>query len=332
MMSCWRWIIPLIFLSTSVFSAPKYPNWSEFLTGVREQAIAEGVRPQTITKAFRGLHAPNHRIKKYDRNQPEKRLTFLQYRNTRADAYRIRLGRKAYKKHQTLLEAIGKEYQVSPCFITSLWGLETSYGRYTGKFYVIQSLATLAYDSRRSTFFRKELLLALKILDENHITPQKFKGEWAGATGQPQFLPSSFHHYAVDHNGNGKKDIWNEKADVFASIANYLKKNGWAYQQPWGIPVTLPKNFDQKLISLKRVMSVAEWAKLGVHPMKAPFPAPNLAASIIRPYGGPTLMVFNNFKVLMRWNRSTYYAGTVAYLANKICSTHFQLNRKRIKK
>lgn len=146
-----------------------------------------------------------------------------------------------------------------------------------------------------------------------------FKGEWAGATGQPQFLPSSWKKFAVDYTGNGKRDIWKEKADIFASIANYIKLNGWQKGQPWAIPVSLTKTLPESEMTRKVKKTVAEWLYEGVRPLDDRELNKSLPASIIRPYGGPTMMVFNNFNVIMKWNRSTYYAGTVGYLAEQIC-------------
>ncbi len=184
---------------------------------------------------------------------------------------------------------------------------------------MIQSLATLAYNSRRAAFFRKELMFALHILNEGHIDLPRFKGEWAGASGHPQFLPSSWYRFAQDYNGDGVKDIWNNIPDAFASIANYLKQNGWQSHGPWAIPVSLPRHFTKSIMSLKVTKTVGQWRQLGVRTLKRPLPGDAVQASVIEPLGGPAMMVFNNFRVIMRWNYSSYYAGTVGYMAEKIC-------------
>jgi membrane-bound lytic murein transglycosylase B len=310
----------LFFVSFNVFSAEKKQSWSEWVKVLRAEAIAQGIRPALFDQIFSKIERPSRSVLAYDRNQPEKRLTFLKYRNTRADKYRIVVGRREYRKYKALLNKVSHEYGVSACFITSLWGLETSYGSYMGKFPVIQSLATLAYDKRRAKFFRKQLLYALHILNEGHVKNKDFKGEWAGASGHPQFLPSSWHYYAVDYNGDGKRDIWKTLPDVFASIANYLVKNGWQNNKPWAILVKAPASVTH-MANKKVVKSLSEWQTLGVKTWKGqPWPnMPNLEAELIRPYGGPDILIFNNFKVIMKWNRSTYYAGTVGYLAEKIC-------------
>lgn len=311
----------LIFLTFGFFltSAEAEQTWAAFVEGVRQQALAEGVRPEIFDEAFADIKAPNPKVLHFDRTQPEKRITYIHYRDTRADPFRIKLGRMELKKHRVLLTEIGEKYGVDYCFIVSLWGLETSYGRVMGNFPVIKSLATLAYNNRRADYFRMQLLLALQILNGGHVSLKDFKGEWAGASGQPQFLPTSWRDYAVDYEGNGRKDIWKSKPDVFASIANYLMKNGWKAGQPWAIEVVTPHEFNPDLMSRKIVKTVREWEELGIRPSEGSFPDPNLMASIVKPDGGPAFMVFNNFNVIMRWNRSIYYAGTVGYMADQIC-------------
>lgn len=294
-------------------------SWSEYVKQLRQEAMTQGIRPEVFDRAFADIHEPNRQVLHLDRTQPEKRLTFIKYRNTRADAFRIKLGRSELKKYQPLLQEISQRYGVSECFIVSLWGLETSYGRYMGNFPVIKSLATLAYDNRRAAFFRTQLFHALHILNGDHVALKDFKGEWAGASGQPQFLPSSWHDYAVDYNGDGKKDIWKTHADVFASIANYLVQHGWQRGEPWAVKVKLPGNFNKDLLTREVTHTVAEWEKMGVSPIDGKLPRGDLQASVVEPYGGPALMIFKNFKVIMKWNRSIYYAGTVGYMAEQVC-------------
>lgn len=309
--------LALNFLTSSAFAKP---SWQDFLQEVRQEAINQGVRPAIIDQAFQGLNEPSRRVLSLDKTQPERRLTFLKYRNTRADAGRIAVGKIELRKNRALLTQIAQRYGVSECFIISLWGLETSYGHFMGNFPVIYSLATLAYDDRRADFFHNELLIALNILNDGHVKLKDFKGEWAGASGHPQFLPTSWRDYAVDYDGDGRKDIWKNLPDAFASIANYLHKNGWEYNAPWAIPVNVPENFDSSLLSPDVTKSITQWEKLGVQAQQGEdFPEKNYPVSIIQPDGGPTMMIFNNFKVIMKWNHSTYYAGTIGYMAEKIC-------------
>lgn len=294
-------------------------SWQQYVKEIRQQALVEGIRPEVFDQAFRDIHAPDRKVLFFDRTQPEKRITFMHYRDTRADNSRINLGRQEFRQHQAVLERIGSEYGVDPCFIVSLWGLETSYGRFMGNFPVIKSLATLGYDNRRSDFFRSELLIALHMVNDGQVSLHDFKGEWAGASGHPQFMPSTWRDYAVDYTGSGRKDIWHNLNDVFASVANFLVKNGWKRGEPWAILVNVPDNFDRSLIANKVTKSVDEWMRLGVRPISNNLPDGQLMASIIFPDGGPAFMIFNNFKVLKRWNNSNYYVGTVGYLANQIC-------------
>lgn len=307
--------------STAALAKQPQLPWKQWVAALRVDAIADGIKPSVFDEAFKDVHAPSKSIMQYDRAQPEKRLPFLKYRNTRADAYRIKLGQQELLKNKALLNEVSQQYGVSPCFIMSFWGLETSYGRFMGSFPVIQSLATLAYDQRRGDFFRGQLLHALHILNEGHVDPAKFKGEWAGASGHPQFLPSSWHKYAVDQNGDGHKDIWTTMPDVFASISNYLIQNGWKPNEPWAIPVNV-SSAAQPYVATKQQLSLEQWRKMGVTIADGrPWPEDqNLMAELILPDGGPAFLAFNNFNVIMKWNRSNYYAGTVGYMAEKICN------------
>ncbi len=312
-------ICMLLIFSANAYAQPTM-SWNSWVQQLRQEALAQGIRPALFDQIFTGMK-PNTRVLHFDRTQPEKRITFDQYRKTRIDPYRIKLGVNAYKKYQQVLDKIGQQYGVNPCFILAFWGIESSYGHFKGDFPVIQSLATLAYNSPRSDFFRSQLFVALEILNEGHVSLADFKGEWAGASGNPQFLPTSWKKFAVDYDGDGHKDIWNSYPDTFASIANYMKSNGWKQGQPWAIQVDLPKNFPIDLNSLKIQKTVTEWLNMGVKPAYG-FQLPNnhnLQASIVQPYGGPAFMAFNNYRMIMRYNNSIFYAGAVGYLADSIC-------------
>lgn len=305
-------------LSTIAYAAQQ--NWTAWVFEVRKEALSQGISPSVFDAAFADIHEPSRKVKGLAHSQPEHRLTYQKYLKSRVDAYRILEGRREYKKNQVVADEIGRKYGVDPCFIMAFWGMETSYGSYMGNFPVINSLATLAYDSDRKAFFRKELFLALHILNDGHVSLKDFKGEWAGASGQPQFLPSSWVKYAVDYDGDGHKDIWKSKPDVFASIANYMKINGWQTGEPWAIQVKLPANFDMSLEGKNIVKSVSEWSALGVKTETGQtLPYPNLQASIVQPNGGPVFLAYPNYKMILRYNNSIYYAGAIGYLADKIC-------------
>lgn len=316
-----RILITAMFLlcSAMVYAQAQIP-WAAWVQQLRQEAVTQGVNPTLFDNIFSGM-VPDTRVLHFDRTQPEKRITFNQYRKSRIDAFRIKLGVSEYKKNQQVLNEIAQHYGVSPYFILSFWGIESSYGRFKGSFPVIKSLASLAYNSPRGDFFRSELLVALQIVNDGHVSMADFKGEWAGASGNPQFLPTSWKKYAVDYDGDGHKDIWNSLPDTFASIANYMKINGWQTNQPWAIEVDLPRNFPNELTTEKVKKSVAEWIKMGIKPSYG-FQLPvdeNMLATIVQPYGGPAFMAFQNFNVIMRYNNSTFYAGSVGYLADSIC-------------
>jgi len=301
-------------------SALAKPSWERWVSELKEEAISEGIDPDLFEELFANISAPDQSVQHLNHHQPEHRITYPEYKRTRADTYKIIIGRKEYIKHQSILRNVAQSYNVNACYIVALWGMETSYGRYMGKFPVIKSLATLAYQSNRQAKFRSELLYALHMLNDGQVSIEQFKGEWAGATGQPQFLPSSWVKYAVDYDMCGRKDIWTSYPDVFASIANYLVKNNWNNHEPVMIPVILPVDFDTQLIGTTIVKSVSAWNELGVRAADGKrLPHENSQASLIQPDGDDAYLVYPNFKVLLSYNNSIYYAGTIKYLADEIC-------------
>ena len=213
------------------------------------------------------------------------------------------------------------DYQVQRRFLLALWGIESDFGRFTGGFSVVNSLSTLAYDGRRGAYFRSELIDALKILNSGEINNSQMVGSWAGAMGQCQFMPSSYHRFAQDYNNDGKRDIWNSLPDTFASMANYLRNSGWKYDQTWGREVILPKTFDVALTGLEHTKSIPEWQQMGVRRVDgADLPGRELLAAIILPDGAGTraYMVYDNFRNIMKWNRSTYFALAVGILSDHL--------------
>lgn len=320
-MKTWGLILSVwagLFLSPLVSAGQQ--SWSSWVADVRHEALAQGISPSLFDEAFADIHEPSRQVKGLARSQPEHRLTYSKYLSSRVDKYRIDVGRQQYKKNKALVDDVASHFGVDPCFIMAFWGMETSYGSYMGNFPVIKSLATLAYDSNRQDFFRKQLFYALHIVNDGHVTLAHFKGEWAGASGQPQFLPSSWVEYAVDYDGDGRKDIWESKVDVFASIANYMKKNGWQTGEPWAIQVKLPANFDRNLEGKSIVKPVSEWNALGVRTDHGePLLHQELQASVVQPNGGPVFLAYPNYKMILRYNNSIYYAGAIGYLADKIC-------------
>lgn len=295
-------------------------GFDTWLAGLKEEAREMGISEPVLEAAFAEV-APIPRIIELDRSQPEFTLTFEEYLERVLPPRRVRMGRKQLAAHGPLLEAIGREYGVQPRFIVALWGIETDFGRITGGYPVIAALATLAHDGRRSAFFRGELLKALRILDQGHIDVAAMEGSWAGAMGQVQFMPSSFLDFAEDYDGDGRKDIWTTTADAFASAANYLARSGWNPEQTWGREVRLPADFDPALVGRDMGKDLQEWQALGVRRADGgDLPAVNIRASVVQPGGadGPAYVVYNNYHVLLKWNRSDYFATTVGTLADRI--------------
>ena len=237
---------------------------------------------------------------------------------------RIEKGIKKIRENWELLEEISTVYKVQPRFIVALWGIETDYGRISGGFPVLDSLATLAYDGRRREYFTKELLNALEIIDYGHIDSKNMMGSWAGAMGQPQFMPSSFLNYAVDFNNDGKKDIWTSREDVLASAANYLAKLKWNNNETWGREVLITDDFnlDPSLLTLKNEKSLLVWKKLGVKKLDgSDLPNKNLNASLLiiqSKNNDRYFIVYKNFKRILRWNTSNFFAIAVGKLSDGI--------------
>ncbi len=308
-------------LPTAGLAVGQQPSFDSWLSMLRNEASARGISSSTLDAALSGI-APIERVIELDRRQPEGRLTFAEYRRRVISGDRLNEGRRQFAANRALLEEIGAKFGVQPQFIVSLWGVETSYGRITGGFDVVPALATLAYDPRRSDFFRRELLDALQILDEGHIAPEAMQGSWAGAMGQCQFMPSSFLSYAVDYDGDGRRDIWQTRADVFASTANYLSRSGWNYGERWGRAVRIPDGMDGSIIGLETIKPLREWAALGVRQIDGrPLPAVDgFPASVVQPDGPGTaaFLAYENFRTIMKWNRSTYFATTVGLIADAI--------------
>jgi membrane-bound lytic murein transglycosylase B len=249
-------------------------------------------------------------------------MTLDEYLDRVTPKRRVIRGRKELEKHRSLLSKLCDHYSVAPRFLVAFWGVETNYGRLSGDFPIIGSIATLAYDGRRSALFRRELIYALRILDDAHISPDKMRGSWAGAMGQLQFMPSTFHAFGVDYDGDGKIDIWNNLGDAFASAANYLATSGWVKDQSWGFEVRLPKQFDAALLGLKIRKPLGKWQALGVGCPEGRDLAhePDLMASVVRPDGpkGKAFVVFNNYRVILKWNRSYFFGVAVGTLADRI--------------
>lgn len=303
-------------------------SFSDYLARVKVEAVAAGISEKTIDNAFGGLER-DERVIKFDQRQPEFVQTFDEYLQARVTSYRKTQGAKLYQQHRELLHEVAARYEVDPEYLVAFWGLETNFGRHQGKYSIIRSLATLGHNPRRSKFFTSELVQALKILDEGHIEPDQFVGAWAGAMGQGQFMPSSFLRYAQDFDGDGKKNIWSSQADVFASIANYLKSFGWVVGAGWGGAVALteldfetlkPASYDTACRGLRhhsKKLSLNEWAELNLVPTSKILEQPY---SLIEPEVGAAMgyLAGGNFRVILRYNCANKYAVSVGLLADEI--------------
>ena len=315
-------LLILMFMTMPASADDKFEAWLDTL---RQDAAAAGISDATITEALSNVEL-REKVVKYDRNQPEFKLTYDRYMRNVVPASRVEKGKRLWEENKVLLDEISAKYGVQPRYIVALWGIESSFGKHTGGFSVINALATMAYDGRRATFFRKELLAALKIIDEGHIAYPDMKGSWAGAMGQCQFMPSSFLAYAQDWDGDGKQDIWQNKADIFASIAHYLQQAGWRDDLTWGRQVELPQAFTNaaQLVETKTRKTMEEWRAMGItNPDGSPLPTRNLSSRLVMPDGdeGPAFLVYANFDATLRWNRSNYFALAVGALSDAMAYT-----------
>ena len=305
----------------SSIDASEADPFTRWLEALRHEALNKGISESTLDAALSRVEAPTQRIIELDRNQPEQKLSLATYLEQRLTPERIAKGKAMLEKHASLLEQIKHQFGVPPRFIVALWGLETSYGGYTGGFYVIQALATLAYDERRSAYFRGELLQALQIIGAGHIEADKMQGSWAGAMGQCQFMPSSFSNHAMDGDSDGVIDIWSSIPDVLTSAANYLHEAGWETGYTWGRKVQVPEQLDQTLVGLDTRMPLQKWADHGVKRANgSPLPGVDIEASLIRPDGatGDAWLVYHNFRVILKWNRSNAFGIAVGTLADAL--------------
>lgn len=296
------------------------PTFTGWLNAFKKEARIKGISDATLNAALDDVQLLP-RVIELDRNQPEFKLSFAEYYRRVANAKRIEKGQAMLKKHHELLREIEKAYGVQPRFIVALWGMETDFGRLTGGFRIVDALVTLAFDGRRSSFFRRELIEALRIIDAGHTTADGMIGSWAGAMGQTQFMPSTFTGNAVDFDGDSKINVWDSTADALASGANYLAKSGWNHTQTWGQEVALPDNFNSLQLGLGVRKTVAEWTGLGVMKINgSSLGKSNLRASVIELEGEPNryFIIYDNYRAILKWNRSTHFATTVGLLADAI--------------
>lgn len=292
------------------------------VTSLEDKALAEGISRSVVENQLAKVKF-DPRIIDYDRAQPEFTQTFSDYYYRRVDASRIKRGQEVYSQYQPLLKEITRQTGVPGRYIVAFWGMETNFGRYFGKLPVLDSLATLACDQRRSEFFTAELIAALKILDWGDVSADKLKGSWAGALGHMQFLPSVYLRYARDADGDGRRDLWNSVPDALTSAGFFLQGLGWNAEERWGREVILPQGFDYSLADLKNRQPLDYWQAKGVRTIfGGSLPDLKKETVLLVPAGhrGPAFLVYPNFNVIMGWNQSEFYALSVGILADKIIS------------
>jgi membrane-bound lytic murein transglycosylase B len=295
-------------------------GFAGFLDSVGAEAEHAGIPAGIVNAAFSGLTL-DPKVLDLDRHQPEFTLTWSEYAADTLTSDRIARGRSIYAADRELLSRVTSVYPASPSVLMGIWGLESNFGGNEGSFEVIRSLATLAYGAGRGDYFRSELIAALRILAHGDITPSGMLGSWAGAMGQPQFMPSSYLAYAVDFEGNGRRDIWNDPADVLASIANYLVRSGWRWGESWGRQVLPPPTLSPQLAGGGVIQPLSAWAALGFRAIDGgPLPATALDARLLVPGGpgGPAYLVFQNFQAIRAYNPSDFYALAVGLLGDLV--------------
>ncbi|MFT4717499.1 MAG: membrane-bound lytic murein transglycosylase B [Paracoccaceae bacterium] len=311
---------PVEAVATEIRVASSNARFDLWVKAFRPKALAKGISAKTYDRAFSGVNYDPSVIEK-DRNQSEFTKQIWDYLDTATSETRVRNGKKALSKHRNLLKKIEKTYGVDHKVVLAIWGLESAYGAQKGSRGVIESLATLAYDGRRSKFFQAQLIAALQIIQAGDIRANEMKGSWAGAMGHTQFIPTSYLGFAQDFRGDGRRNIWeDDPADALASTANYLKKHGWVHGQPWGLEVRLPGGFDYSQTSERVKKPVASWRAMGVTTIDGARIPDHGTSSILLPAGskGAAFIIFKNFQVIERYNTADAYIIAVGHLGDRI--------------
>ena len=291
-------------------------SFAQWRDAFREEALQAGVPAEVFDRAFAGV-TPDPSIITADRSQPEFTRPVWQYLDGALDAQRVSGGKRLLREHAATLAAIEARYGVERNTLVAIWGLESNFGTIMGDKSVIRSLATLAHEGRRPGFAKSQLLAALEILQRGDVAPDRLRGSWAGAMGQTQFIPTTYNSYAVDFDGDGRRDIWHSTADALASAAHYLQASGWKTGQPWGFEVSLPKGFDYALADSSIRKPLGEWRGLGIPGLATA--DQEASASLLLPAGhrGPAFLVLDNFRTILRYNNSSSYALAIGLLSER---------------
>lgn len=309
---------------------PLPPPFDEWLAELRAEALSRGIRSDIVDRAFADIQ-PVAQILERDRTQAEFTLDLEAYLGRRLTRETIRTAQRMYSRHRALLETIGGKYAINPRIVVAVWGLESNFGRFAGVRPTIPALVTLAYDPRRGAMFRAELFSALEIVNRGDIELERLKGSWAGALGQPQFMPSSYLEFAQDVDGDGRRDIWTSLPDVFGSVAYYLQRHGWTAGLAWGREVRLPSAARQEVLAVplreagcraERLMTdqqpLSAWRRMGIRTSAgARLPSSDTPASLVQA-GSRSFLVYDNYGALLEYNCSHSYALSVALLADRL--------------
>ena len=304
--------------------APTPLSFEEWRDAFRREALAAGINPALFDRALADV-TPDPAVIRADRSQPEFSRPVWEYLDNALSPRRVFAGQRLLAEHADILRVIEQRYGVDRRFVVAIWGMESNFGSNTGSLSVIRSLATLAHEGRRPQFAHDQLLAALQILQQGDVAPEQMQGSWAGAMGQTQFIPTTYQRYAVDFDGDGRRDIWESTADALASTANYLQASGWQHGQGWGMEVRLPAGFDYALADPELRKPVSEWLALGIRPL-APHAAAvgsNQSASLLLPAGhnGPAFLVLDNFRSILKYNNSSAYALAVSLLGERFAGS-----------
>lgn len=314
-----RLLISILTFCLSFSASAQEQEFTQCISELQKKARQQSIPDHIVDTVLAGLNFQK-RVIELDRAQPEFTQTFADYLAKRVTNGRVVQARKHFFENREYLNALSAKYGIPGQYLIAFWGLETNFGSYLGKMPTLDVLATLACDERRSEFFTKELITALKILEREKLKADDMKGSWAGAMGHTQFMPSAYEKYAIDGDSDGKVDLWRSRKDALASAANFLNQLGWHKAERWGREVLLPKAFPYEKTGLAQNQSLKDWRKLGVTRVDGVLlPELDIDASILVPMGhtGPAFIVYENYKVIMRWNFSESYAIAVGHLADR---------------
>ncbi|OYT96887.1 MAG: murein transglycosylase [Pseudomonas sp. PGPPP3] len=311
--------LPTATISPSKADTSEQPtqSFASWQAAFRQEALSAGIQAAVFDAAFKGV-SPDMAVIRADRSQPEFSRPVWEYLDSAISTARVRRGQALLAEHASTLQAIEQRYGVDRRALVAIWGMESNFGQYMGDKSVIAALATLAYEGRRPAFAHEQLLAALRILQHGDVQPSRMRGSWAGAMGQTQFIPSTYNQFAVDFDGDGRRDIWDSSADALASAAHYLQKSGWQSGQPWGFEVTLPSGFDYAQADAEIRKSIGEWRKLGVNNIPAAANQANAVLLLPAGHRGPAFLVLDNFRAILKYNNSTAYGLAIGLLSDTL--------------